>query len=48
MTFIASRSCIVGGEEPWRAVAVVKFADVCSTGQDVVTGIIGIGAETVA
>jgi hypothetical protein len=33
MTFVASRSCIVGREEPWRAVAIAEFMDVCSTGQ---------------
>ena len=47
MTFVASRSCIVGGEEPRRAVTIVEFADVRGAGQDVVVGIVGIGAETV-
>ena len=38
MTFVASRSRIVGGEETRRAITVVELADVSRTSQDVVCG----------
>jgi hypothetical protein len=39
MTFVAVRSCILDGEEPERALAVVKLTDdVRITSQDIVVG----------
>ena len=47
MTFVASRSGVVSGEEPRRAVTIVELSDVRRASQDVVMGVVGIGAETV-
>jgi hypothetical protein len=48
MIFIASRPRIVGGEETRRAKSQVKFADVCGASQNVVAGIVGIGAKIIS
>jgi hypothetical protein len=45
---VARWSGIVGGQRAGGTIAVVQLAHVNSTGQDVVVGIIGIGAKTVA
>ena len=48
MILIARWTGIVGGQKSGCTIAVVQLAQICSTGQDVVVRIIGIGAETVA
>lgn len=43
---IARRTCIVGGQETWRAIAGMHLAQVRCAGKDVVAWIIGIVTET--
>jgi hypothetical protein len=48
ITLLASRSCIVGGEEPRHAVPFVELTDVGCAGQDVVLGVVGVDAKMLA
>ena len=48
MLVVARRARIVGGEEPWRAIAIEHLAKIGGAGENVVVGIVGVCAETMA
>lgn len=48
MLIVAERACIVGGEEPGRAVPVQHLAKIGGAREDVVARIVGVGAEVVS